>query len=87
MYTHVKILRKTDTKAAFPELGEKTIHYCQLDRVCVLENGMTSGRASVSMTIDLPDGSIAFIQTSARNFEMMAAVIRGACQSWGEDNT
>lgn len=59
---------------------------CEIDAAAVLQAGMESGRASVALFINLPDGSIAFVQTSAIQFERIAAIVRGACQSWGEDN-
>ncbi len=86
MRTHIVVMHKGDPPA-FPELADRTMHTCQLDRVAVLQGGMASGRASVFIIVDLPDGSIAAIETSARNVEMIAGAIRGSCQSWGEDNT
>ena len=85
-FSRVKILRKGDL-SPYPELVTKTLHHCELDRVTLLEGGMESGRSSVAIIVDLPDGSAAFIQTSARNFELIAAAVRGGCKSWGEDNT
>lgn len=82
----VRVVRVGDP-APFPDLAEKTIRQGTVDRFTVLEQGTTGGRASVGIFATLPDGSIAFIETTARLFEMMAGAARGACQSWGEDNT
>lgn len=86
MLTEMRVV-DLGSPVAYPEVQGKTIHNCELSRGAVLQAGMESGRASVAFLIDLPDGSVAFVQTSARNFEMIAAIVRGACQKWGEDNT
>jgi hypothetical protein len=37
-------------------------------RLAVLEHGLTSGRPSIAMRIDLPDGKTVVVETSARLF-------------------
>jgi chloramphenicol 3-O-phosphotransferase len=81
----VRIVRTGDPPP-FPELADQTVHYCVIDKVVVLQGGTAAGRSTVALMIQLPDGSWAMAETTARLFEVMAAAVRGACQSWGEDN-
>lgn len=83
-HTDVRVLRVGDLPP-YPELQEKAIHTCKFDRVVILQNGTEQGRATVALLVDLPDGSVAHVETTARMFETVAATVRGACQSWGEN--
>lgn len=84
--SEVKIVAEGDPPP-YPDLADKTLHHVGFDRMVVLQGGTTGGRASVMIFAELPDGSFAYLETTARVFEMLAAAVRGACQRWGEDNT
>ena len=86
LQTNIKIVRVGDP-APFHELADKKFHDCRLDRVVLLEKGTTSGRSSVILLIDMPDGSVVQVETTARLFDGIAAALRGGCASWGEDVT
>ena len=43
--------------------------------VAVLNNGMETGRPSVALRIDLPDGTVVIVETSARLFCTAAKII------------
>lgn len=84
-HIEVKIVEHGDPPP-FPEMAEKKIHVVKIDRCVVLQGGTVGGRASVAIMAEMPDGSWAMIETTARLLEMMAAAVRGACLRWGEDN-
>ena len=86
LHTQIKIVEHGDPPP-FPELASRPTHLAPFDRFSILQGGMDSGRASVAISAELPDGSVVFIQTSARNFYAMAMAVRGACERWGEDCT
>jgi hypothetical protein len=85
--TQIKILAKEDSGPAIPEHAGKTIHDVRLDYVTIIEGGMQSGRTSVCLSINLPDGSVAAVQLSAGQFDQVAGAVRGACLRFGEDLT
>lgn len=64
---------------AWPDLGEKPfIHLgngAPPIRVIVLDRGMTSGRPSVALRLDLPDGQTVVAETSARLFVTAARAV------------
>lgn len=65
---------------AWPELKDASperVFWTQTAKLCVLEGGMVSGRPSVALRIDLPDGRVAIYQTSVGQFLMAAAALRG----------
>lgn len=56
---------------AWPELadrGDDVIHISEgnILGLAVLDGGMTSGKPSVALRIDLPDGKVVIAETSAR---------------------
>jgi hypothetical protein len=63
---------------AWPELADKPIVHLGNDapaiQVAYLEGGMASGKPSVALRLDLPDGTIVVAETS---FELFAAAARG----------
>lgn len=84
MLTNVRIQRKADPRPAFPEIADKTVIECSLERVAILEGGCDSGRSSLGLMIDMPDGRICWVQVSAGMWDMISGLLRGARQSWGE---
>jgi hypothetical protein len=69
---------RLDQDGCWPDIGEKS--KANLLRtseaplgMALLTDGMRSGRPSVSLRIDLPDGQLVFIQTSLR---LLAAAVR-----------
>lgn len=69
---------------AFPELIDKDMVNGTLSRVAVLQAGMESGKASIGLLIDLPNGDVVFVQISAEMLDMINGVSVGARQRWGE---
>lgn len=75
---------KLEGDSAWPELGPlvadgKVIHLGQGAppiQVAGLEGGMTSGKASVCLRIDLPDGRTVIAETSLRCFLVAADALR-----------
>lgn len=67
------------TETEWPDLGrENVIHLgdgAPPIRVAVLENGMGSGRPSIALRIDLPDGKSVIAETTARLFCTAARAI------------
>ena len=61
------------------DLKEKPYHHLGNEakpiEVCVLDHGMGSGRPSIAMRLELPDGQIVVAETSARLFCTAARVI------------
>lgn len=69
-----------DGDNAWPDLRTKQdniIHLTDGMKLCALDGGMSSGKPSVAIRIDLPDGRIVIAETSARLFVMAAAGIVG----------
>jgi hypothetical protein len=71
---------KLDGDNAFPELRDhkKLVHLSNDAppmQIAVLDAGMSSGRPSVCMRLDLPDGTVVLAETSARLFCMTAKQI------------
>lgn len=64
---------------AWPELKDKSIIHLANDappiQIGVLDRGMSSGRPSVAIRIDLPDGRYVIAETSARLFVGAARAI------------
>jgi hypothetical protein len=64
---HMRIV--FDAEGAFPELAQKEIVQARSGiTVSCLPAGMVSGKPSVSIMFDLPDGRVAFIETSLALF-------------------
>ena len=68
----IPMVIKLDGDAAWPELvGKDVIHLgngAPAIQVAVLEAGMSSGRPSIAIRIDLPDGRFVIAETTARLF-------------------
>lgn len=64
---------------AFPDLAGKPFVHLANDAkpitVAVLSDGMTSGRPSIAMRFELPDGQTVVAETSARLFVLAARAI------------
>lgn len=69
----------------FPELQDRKIIDLTLDKVAILQEGMQSGRASMTLLVNLPDQSVGLIELSVKQFNMIAAIVRGATERWNED--
>ena len=88
MQVDVRVVRRGDEAPWRDEKRDLVIG--QLGRAAVLQNGMTSGRSSIGLLIDLPPGSsraeglVIFAELSADMLDQIAAVTRGARDSWGE---
>lgn len=70
---------KLDGDNAWPDLKDKPIIHVAKDapaiQVAVLSGGMSSGRPSVAIRIDLPTGESVIAETSARLFCTAARAI------------
>ena len=66
-----------DGDNAWPDLYNRddVIHATSSIQIAVLEQGMESGRPSVTIRIDLPDGRTVLAQTSARLFCQAARIL------------
>lgn len=74
----LKIRPKVDETGGMPELiGRECV---QLDTLTItsLSGGVQSGRASVGLVFDLPDGRYVLAETSLRLFMLAARALRGA---------
>lgn len=56
-----------------------------LERIALLPQGMTSGRASVELMGTLPDGRAVVLTTSFRNFQMAAVALLNSPVAQMED--
>lgn len=65
-----------DGDNAFPEMVGKVIHEVQNFAVSALPAGMESGKPSVAMIAELPDGSYVFAETSLVLFLTAADALR-----------
>ncbi|KKL91887.1 hypothetical protein LCGC14_1166620 [marine sediment metagenome] len=80
MERHPIIHLRLDGDAAFSDLQDKmdkVIHLAGDFTIAALERGMESGRPSLVLRIDLPDGRVVMQETSVRLFLAAAAAIRG----------
>ena len=69
----------------WPDLQAKPFSSGVIQEVAYLVGGMISGNPSVSLRIQLDDGSIVVAETSAKLFVMAGAAIRGKCLLDGVD--
>lgn len=57
---------------AWPDIQDKEIIHLSNDappiQVATLEGGLASGRPSIAIRIDLPDGKVVVVETTARLF-------------------
>lgn len=68
------IFRNKDEGSLWPEISDALISD-KAPMVGVLEGGMVSGKPSVAIRIDLPDGKIAIAQMTAAQFAVMGRAI------------
>lgn len=78
-----------DGDNAWPDLQEKMergtlIHYAGDLSVAVLPGGMESGRPSVTIRFDLPDGTTLIAETSLRLFLGAATAFRAKYGEYGD---
>ena len=61
-------------------LGKRVIHLGEnsVIEVARLRGGMQSGKSSVMLRLDLPDGAVVLAETSMALFQTTAAALRGA---------
>ncbi len=74
---------KLDGDGAWPDLIDRgVIHLGNGTTIgmCVLPGGMTSGRHSVSLRLDLPDGGVVVAEASWR---VLAAAVRAIAARYG----
>jgi len=68
----IPMVIKLDGDNAWPDLNMANVIHLSNGapaiQVAVLENGMASGRPSIALRIDLPDGKHVIAETSARLF-------------------
>lgn len=68
----ISMILKLDGDGVWPELRDKRVIHLANDapaiQVCTLEGGLASGRPSVAIRIDLPDGRTVIAETTARLF-------------------
>lgn len=83
---------KLEGDNAWPDLRdqrERIIHIGNGSHieVAALAGGTTSGRPSVMLRIDLPDGRVVLAETSMRNFLMAAQAFaaRYGAETWRDD--
>lgn len=70
---------KLDGDQCWPDLrdGKREIIATETISVALLPGGMASGKASVAIRVDLPDGRTVIAQTSHELFEAAARAFRG----------
>ena len=70
-----------DGDNAWPDLKDRLDEVMRLEpdavQFAALRGGMVSGKPSVTVRIDLPDGNVAFWETSMANFMTMALAFEG----------
>lgn len=80
----VRVIR-VGQPAGFPEINPRKVVEGEISKAAILEKGTDGGKASIALIVTLNDGRTGIIQTTAAIFEMISAVARGACASWGEE--
>jgi len=66
-----------NAEGVWADLSGRKILKATLTSVGALPHGMTSGRTSVALRIELNDGSVVFAETSLRLFQQAAAAFTG----------
>ena len=66
---------RPDGDGAFPELQGRKIHTTERISVTGLQGGMKSGKPSVGIIIELPNGEAVFAETSLALFVMAARAL------------
>lgn len=80
-----RIQDKADARTPiFPEFRQDTKGDAFIVGVGILQGGMLSGKASISMMVQGPGGTIYHVETSAEMFLTLAAGIKGAMARWNE---
>lgn len=79
-----------DAGTAWPDLDrEKCIHMANDGppiSVCVLDAGMISGRPSLALRVDLPEGRTVIVETTARLFVTASRAIMAKYPDLFRDN-
>jgi hypothetical protein len=69
-----------DGDGAWPDLKDcspERLFTTDQAEVACLDGGMESGRPSIAMRFNLPDGKVLIYQTSVGQFQQVAAALRG----------
>lgn len=74
-----------DGDNCWPDLKELRHIEGELEAVAMLEGGMASGKPSVMLRIQLPDGQTVLAETSLLIFLAAARAMRGRCEAKGID--
>ena len=74
----MRVLPKVDENGGMPELSGRTCVRTETFTVTSLRGGMGSGKPSVALIVDLPDGSYVMAETSLALFIMAARALEGA---------
>lgn len=84
MTTEIRIRRKKDKKAAFPELhATSALH--EVEAVAILEEGTIQGKTSLSFLLRSPTGSHSWVQLTADQLDYIRGAITGAEAHWKEN--
>lgn len=63
------IVLRLDGDGSWPDLKNKTVHHVQTDiAIVALPHGMRSGKPSVAIRVDLPNGEVVVAETSLALF-------------------
>jgi hypothetical protein len=83
----IRVCPKDQTETAFPELTrENTLSIdAELYGVSILEAGMQSGKTSIGIVLQMPDGKFVLAQTSAAILSMLYHALVGAEQRFEEN--
>lgn len=85
----VTVISKQDSengKRMYPKLHPEDVRESEKPmKVGLLEGGMQSGRTSVTIAIENPDGTVSTTQCSARNIEQLYHVVKGVQQRFGDE--
>ena len=84
--THIHVILDAQD-GEFADVAEKMIHHVQGDGLTIarLARGMTSGRSSVMIRIDLPNEQVVLAETSLRALCAAADAMRTRARVEGED--
>lgn len=82
IHARILIKEKADATPALPEVKEFTTG--QLKDIVILEEGMQSGKTSISFHIIDSKGKSIIVETSAAIFETTMGAIKGAELRWAE---
>ena len=85
VHANIKIQELGDPPP-FPQLTADDITETNLTDFVVLQDGMASGKTSISFFSKDAAGKVYFTQTSGAMFQAVASALAGAEQRWKEKN-